>query len=263
MNKDQKLLQETYELIQIKQFLISEGFSSEEIEHAIIEGKIGDLINKTKRGLAKAGVASTIATSTLGNIGNVKANEVTPYDMAQVIKSGGSTSVGYASPEVRNKINSGSNEVSWNDLLMSGDLFNEVSESDWQEVDKLLNSVYETANKNPSSNEKTAVTILKQIEDNLDKPNKNDQNAQNVIKDIYNKVGEVTKKINDNETSQQKINQQKLFGYVVSEIKSGEKYKKQTVGDWLRTYIIQHIPPKYDKLSNNGYWENDKKLRGM
>ena len=53
--KDSLLLENAYELIQIKQFLLSEGYSIDEIEQAIVEEKLGELINNAKERFASIG----------------------------------------------------------------------------------------------------------------------------------------------------------------------------------------------------------------
>ena len=53
--KDSLLLENAYELIQIKQFLLSEGYSISEIEQAIVEEKLGDIFNNAKQGFATIG----------------------------------------------------------------------------------------------------------------------------------------------------------------------------------------------------------------
>jgi len=53
--KDSLLLENAYELIQIKQFLLSEGYSINEIEQAIVEEKLGELIDRAKQGLENIG----------------------------------------------------------------------------------------------------------------------------------------------------------------------------------------------------------------
>ena len=82
--KDSLLLENAYELIQIKQFLLSEGYSSEEIERAIVEEKLGDLMNRAKKGLANAGVAATMGAAALGFGGAMKENPNTPQQQPPI-----------------------------------------------------------------------------------------------------------------------------------------------------------------------------------
>jgi hypothetical protein len=142
-------------------------------------------------------------------------------------------------------------------MVKSGEAFNMTSEESWQEVDRILEDVYAKAEKNPSSGEKKAIDNLKQIDTKLDSTANNNLNAEVVLKDIYNKVGEATKNINNT------VNQQTLFKYIVKEIKDEQNFKQGTIGSFLRTYIVQHTPPKYKegKLKGNDYWTVDKTLR--
>ena len=71
--KDSLLLENAYELIQIKQFLLSEGYSSEEIEQAITEGKLSEFLDKAKKAAANIGVAATLGATALG-FGNTLTN---------------------------------------------------------------------------------------------------------------------------------------------------------------------------------------------
>jgi len=64
--RDSLLLENAYELIQIKQFLLSEGYSISEIEQAITEGKFGDIFNNAKKKAAQFGVAATLGATALG-----------------------------------------------------------------------------------------------------------------------------------------------------------------------------------------------------
>ena len=64
--KDSLLLENAYELIQIKQFLLSEGYSISEIEQAIVEEKLGDIFNNAKKMAANVGVAATLGATALG-----------------------------------------------------------------------------------------------------------------------------------------------------------------------------------------------------
>jgi hypothetical protein len=64
--KDSLLLENAYELIQIKQFLLSEGYSQEEIEQAITEGKLSEFLDKAKKTAANIGVAATLGATALG-----------------------------------------------------------------------------------------------------------------------------------------------------------------------------------------------------
>jgi hypothetical protein len=69
--KDSLLLENAYELIQIKQFLLSEGYSLEEIEQAIVEQKLGGLFKRVAKGVKRnattaaimAGLAASVANS--------------------------------------------------------------------------------------------------------------------------------------------------------------------------------------------------------
>jgi len=193
----------------------------------------------------------------LAGMGGAKANQVTASDMADSIARGGSSSVGYVSKDVRNKVNTNQNWVTYEDMVKAGGVFNLPSEEAWQEVDKILEDVYLKAEKNPSSGEKKAIDNLKQIDTKLDSTANNDLNAEVVLKDIYNKVGEATKNINNG------INQQNLFKYIVKEIKDEQNFKQGSVGSFLRTYIVQHTPPKYKEGKLQGdYWTADKTLRG-
>lgn len=146
-------------------------------------------------------------------------------------------------------------------MVKSGNVFNLPSEETWQEVDKILDEVHTKAEKDPTSGERKAIDNLKQIENKLDVTNNNKLNAEDVLKDVYNKVGEATKNVNSNG---EVLNHQKLFKYILGEIQSGEKYGKGTVGDFLRTYITQHTPPTYKdgKLQGNDFWSADKALKG-
>ena len=260
-NRDTILLEEAYELIHVRRYLMSEGYSAEEIERALTEGWGKDLYNKAKKGIAKAGIAAAMSTAALGGMGTASAGEVTASDMANAIKSGGAASVGYVTNDVRNKANTNQSEITYEDMVKSGNVFNLASEETWQEVDKILDDVYAKAGKDSTSGEKKAVDNLTQIESKLDAPYNNQLYAEKILKDIYNKAGEVTKNINSNGGA---INHQKLFKYVLGEIQSGEKYGKGTVGDFLRTYITQHTPPTYKdgKLQGNNFWSADKALRG-
>lgn len=187
-----------------------------------------------------------------------KANQVTASDMADSITRSGPSSVGYASKDVRNKANTNQSAVTYEDMVKAGNAFNMTSEESWKEVDKFLEDVYAKAEKDPSSGEKKAIDNLKQIDTKLDSTSNNKLNAEVVLKDIYNKVGEATKNTNNG------INQQNLFKYIVKEIKNEQNFKQGTVGSFLRTYIVQHTPPKYKegKLQGNDYWTADKTLRG-
>lgn len=69
--KDSLLLENAYELIQIKQFLLSEGYSLEEIEQAILEENIGKL-------LRNAAPYATAAAMTLGFGNSLKNNPEQP-----------------------------------------------------------------------------------------------------------------------------------------------------------------------------------------
>ena len=260
-SKDQLLLEEAYELVDVRRYLISEGYSAEEIERALTEGWGKDLYNKAKKGLAKAGIAAAMGTAALGGMGTASAGEVTASDMANAIKSGGAASVGYASKDLRNKATTNQSAITYEDMVKAGNVFNMTSEESWKEVDNILDEVYAKAEKDSTSGERKAVDNLKQIESKLDATNNNKLNAENVLKDIYNKTGEATNNITSSGGS---INQQKLFKYVLGEIQSGEKYGKGTVGDFLRTYITQHTPPTYKdgKLQGNNFWSADKALRG-
>ena len=193
----------------------------------------------------------------LAGLGGAKANQVTASDMADAVTRGGSSSVGYASKDTRNKVNTNQNEVTYEDMVKSGEAFNLTSEESWQEVDKILEDVYLKAEKDPSSGEKKVIDNLKQIDTKLDSTATNDLNAEVVLKDIYNKVGEATKNINNG------INQQNLFKYIVKEIKDEQNFKQGTIGSFLRTYIVQHTPPKYKegKLQGNDYWSADKNFK--
>jgi len=64
--RDSLLLENAYELIQIKQFLLSEGYSISEIEQAIVEEKLGDIFNYAKNKAAQFGVAATLGATALG-----------------------------------------------------------------------------------------------------------------------------------------------------------------------------------------------------
>ncbi len=64
--RDSLLLENAYELIQIKQFLLSEGYSISEIEQAIVEEKLGDMFNNAKKMAANVGVAATLGATALG-----------------------------------------------------------------------------------------------------------------------------------------------------------------------------------------------------
>lgn len=64
--RDSLLLENAYELIQIKQFLLSEGYSISEIEQAIVEEKLGDIFNNAKKMAANVGVAATLGATALG-----------------------------------------------------------------------------------------------------------------------------------------------------------------------------------------------------
>jgi len=187
------------------------------------------------------------------------ANQVTSSDMADAVIRGGSSSVGYASEDTRNKVNTNQNvDTTYEDMVKSGQAFDLPSEESWQEVDKILEDVYAKAEKDNSSGEKKAIDNLKQIDTKLDSTTNNNLNAEVVLKDIYNKVGEATKNINNT------VNQQNLFKYIVKEIKEEKNFKQGSVGSFLRTYIVQHTPPKYKegKLQGNDYWTVDKTLRG-
>jgi hypothetical protein len=199
-----------------------------------------------------------VATAAMAMPFGAKANQVTSSDMADAVTRGGSSSVGYASKDTRNKVNTNQNEVTYEDMVKAGEAFNLPSEELWQEVDKILEDVYAKAEKDPSSGEKKAIDNLKQIDTKLDSTANNNLNAEVVLKDIYNKVGEATKNINNT------VNQQNLFKYIVKEIKEEQNFKQGTVGSFLRTYIVQHTPPKYKegKLQGNDYWTVDKTLKG-
>lgn len=195
----------------------------------------------------------------LAGLGGANANQVTASDMADAITRGGASSVGYSSNDVRNKISKNhQNEVTYEDMVKAGDAFNLPSEESWQEVDKILEDMYLTAEKDPSSGEKKAVDTLKQIDTKLDSTANNNLNAEVILKDVYNKVGEATKNISN------KVNQQNLFKYIVKEIKEEQNFKQGTIGSFIRTYIIQHTPPKYKegKLQGNDFWTVDKTFRG-
>lgn len=110
-SKDQTLLEEAYELIHIKSYLVSEGYSSEEIERALTEGWGEDLYNKAKKGLAKAGIAAAMGTAALGGMGTASAGDVTAADMANAIQRNGAASVGYASKDVRSKATTNQSEI--------------------------------------------------------------------------------------------------------------------------------------------------------
>ncbi len=194
----------------------------------------------------------------LAGLGGAKANQVTSSDMADAVTRGGSSSVGYASKDIRNKVNTNQNEVTYEDMVKAGNIFNMTSEESWKEVDKFLEDVYAKAEKDPFSGEKKAIDNLKQIDTKLDSTANNNLNAEVVLKDIYNKVGEATKNTNNG------INQQNLFKYIIKEIKDEQNFKQGTIGSFLRTYIVQHTPPKYKegKLQGNDYWTVDKTFRG-
>jgi hypothetical protein len=198
-----------------------------------------------------------VATAAMAMPFGAKANQVTSSDMAAAVKIGPS-SVGYASKDVGNKATTNQSSVTYEDMVKAGEAFNLPSEESWQEVDKILEDVYAKAEKNPSSGEKKTIDNLKQIDTKLDSTANNNLNAEVVLKDIYNKVGEATKNINNT------VNQQNLFKYIVKEIKEEQNFKQGTIGSFLRTYIVQHTPPKYKegKLQGNDYWTADKNLRG-
>jgi hypothetical protein len=187
-----------------------------------------------------------------------KANQVTASDMADSINRDGPSSVGYASKDVRNKATTNQSAVTYEDMVKAGNAFNMTSEESWKEVDKFLEDIYAKAQKDPSSGEKKAIDNLKQIDTKLDSTANNKLNAEVVLKDIYNKVGEATKNTNNG------INQQNLFKYIVKEIKNEQNFKPGSIGSFLRTYVIGHTPPKYKegKLLGNDYWTADKNLRG-
>lgn len=66
-NKDQELLEEAYSFVRIKHFLLSEGYTEQEIQMAIDEGRISDLLKKAGSGLKKLGLAAVISSAMLGS----------------------------------------------------------------------------------------------------------------------------------------------------------------------------------------------------
>lgn len=65
--KDTLLLEQQYELVRIKSFLLSGGFSEEDIQTAIDEGKIMDLLKSAGTGLKKLGIAAVISAAMFGS----------------------------------------------------------------------------------------------------------------------------------------------------------------------------------------------------
>jgi len=84
--KDSLLLENAYELIQIKQFLLSEGYSLEEIEQAIVEEKLGDLLNIAKKGVEAVGKGFRETGERVAK--GVKRNATTAAIMAGLAASG-------------------------------------------------------------------------------------------------------------------------------------------------------------------------------
>jgi hypothetical protein len=80
--KDSLLLENAYEIIQIKQFLLSEGYSINEIEQAITEGKLSEFLDKAKKAAANIGVAATLGATALG-FGNSLANNTNQTQQSQ------------------------------------------------------------------------------------------------------------------------------------------------------------------------------------
>lgn len=80
--KDSLLLENAYELIKIKQFLLSEGYSLDEIEQAITEGKLSEFLDKAKKAAANIGVAATLGATALG-FGNSLANNTNQTQQPQ------------------------------------------------------------------------------------------------------------------------------------------------------------------------------------
>lgn len=81
---DTIILEDAYELIRIKQFLLSEGYSKEEIEQAITEGRLGEFLQKAKKAAANVGVAATLGATALGFGNSLANNPIQPQEQPKI-----------------------------------------------------------------------------------------------------------------------------------------------------------------------------------
>jgi hypothetical protein len=295
-NKDTILLEEAYELIQLKNCLLSEGYSQQEVDRIIEE--------KTWKDWLKAGLlATTLATTGLGNakgydavtpddikaaasripgqeirIDNTPANEinkkldahkrssdrrsgVTSYDVAtSEFTLPGST--GYQPREVRdnNRIFGVQKNIDVLDYAYAPEEF-------WLHVDDILDLLDRQAHNN-NSYAKPATDKLRDIDTQLNKTGKlDDATAKTILDKIQKDVGDTVTLINKQnynaDKKQPTINQQQLLTYVVfKDVGTGQEREPDTIGYALRSMYFTNVDmpnKKEDLLKGSNFNEVDKK----
>ena len=161
--KDSLLLENAYELIQIKQFLLSEGYSQEEIEQAITEGKLSEFLDKAKKAAANIGVAATLGASALG-FGNSLTNN---SDQAQ--------------PQ-QPKISLNSNVAAENPVFLQA--FKYITGKDFQNTDSefgMMYVIYNVLSKVGGNGGVNAKTLADTIKNEIGQ-NSNSVNTQDISK---------------------------------------------------------------------------------
>lgn len=73
-SNDQLLLEQSYELIQARQFLMSEGYTKEEVDALVAEGKVWDAVKGAVKGAGKYVAPIAAAASMMG--GAARGNEI-------------------------------------------------------------------------------------------------------------------------------------------------------------------------------------------
>lgn len=155
------------------------------------------------------------------------------------------------SPKTNPTVKTNPNEVTAEEWMASGQAsLMGISDATMKEVDALLNNTYNNADKNPNSEDAGIIKNLNGIENTLNsKANPNNFFADKVLKDdISKKIGEVTPKISN---GQGDLNP-KLINYYIYKMVDGD-YAKGTVGDSLRTFVIQQAnfnPSSYYVIAN-------------
>lgn len=200
--RDSLLLENAYELIQIKQFLLSEGYSINEIEQAITEGKLSDFLDKAKKAAANIGVAATLGATALG-FGNSLTNNP---DQTQPQKP---------------KVSFSSNVAAENPVFLQA--FKYITGKDFQNTDSEFGTMYVIYNVlskvggNGGVNAKTlADTIKNEISQNSNSVNTMDTSKLNgTVKSILSKTQNLPKqqatggKFGDPTTKRDMLNQLK------------------------------------------------------
>jgi len=161
--KDSLLLENAYELIQIKQFLLSEGYSISEIEQAIVEEKLGDIFNNAKKMAANVGVAATLGATALG-FGNSLTNNP---DQAQPKQP---------------KISLNSNVAAENPVFLQA--FKYITGKDFQNTDSefgMMYVIYNVLSKVGGNGGVNAKTLADTIKNEIDQ-NSNSVNTQDISK---------------------------------------------------------------------------------